>query len=352
VKALFISKENLDEVLNYLSKRSTLYTPRNVADRWAYRKYSPEAAFEFNNVCAVQPAKSFLFVPKEKVAEYPSDDPDRTIKAEPITVVGMKACDIRGILCLDAEFLEGDYPDPFYEERRKNCTIITTECYNPLDTCFCNMLDIEPFADESAAKAGVALNISPAEGGYLVDVVSTKGEEIVGENKALFSEPSSEMIEKRERDRGQLKAQLEEINKQYKTSRGRQQLCKENLMSDKWEAAVEPCVECAACLFVCPTCHCFLLYDQKAGDKNVRIKVWDGCIYSGYGRMAGGGNPRPRHLERFRHRFLHKFDFFVDNFNLEACTGCGRCIRGCSGNIDVRKVFKLMDVEEVIPVNR
>ena len=111
----------------------------------------------------------------------------------------------------------------------------------------------------------------------------------------------------------------------------------------EWYPHVKTCVECAACLFSCPTCHCFLLYDQKGERAFERTKVWDGCIYAGYSRMAGGGTPRAFVAERFRHRFVHKYDQIVDRYGMEGCSGCGRCIEACPGLIDFRKVFKALD---------
>ena len=352
VKTFFISTENLDKLLESLSKKGKLYVPRKIENRWVYREYSAGVPFEFNDTCAIQPVKSFLFVAREKVADYPSGEPDKFISADPITIVGLKPCDVRSLEVYDSQFLTGDYIEPFYEARRKKSIFITTECYNPEETCFCNMLDIEPYATEESGKKGLDMNISPTDGGYLVDALSEKGQKIVGENSELFKEAPSEMTGQRDKKRAELKAKLEEINKDYKTSKSWRELCHEKLLSDKWQSAVAPCVECGACLLACPTCHCFLLYDSKGEGKNERYKAWDGCIYSGYARMAGGANPRPRHLERFRYRFLHKYDYFVEESGIAACTGCGRCIRGCSGNIDVRKVFKLMDVKEDIPVNK
>ncbi|MCK4925989.1 4Fe-4S binding protein, partial [Candidatus Aerophobetes bacterium] len=37
--------------------------------------------------------------------------------------------------------------------------------------------------------------------------------------------------------------------------------------------------------------------------------------------------------------------FFPENVNLDACTGCGRCISVCIGKIDMRKVFKDLEKE-------
>ena len=100
------------------------------------------------------------------------------------------------------------------------------------------------------------------------------------------------------------------------------------------------CVECGACNMICPTCHCFLLVDQSADDKFQRLKVWDSCLMKRFARVAGGANPRKHLGERLRNRFIKKFDFFPEILGIYACTGCGRCIETCLGDIDIREVLK------------
>jgi len=90
----------------------------------------------------------------------------------------------------------------------------------------------------------------------------------------------------------------------------------------------------------CPTCHCFLIFDEKKGDGFMRGRSWDGCQYKAFSRVAGGANPLQLRKQRLRNRYIKKFEFFPDNIDLYACTGCGRCIEGCPAEIDLREVFK------------
>jgi len=107
-----------------------------------------------------------------------------------------------------------------------------------------------------------------------------------------------------------------------------------------WEEEAKACVECGACTLICPTCHCFLLYDQKDEARMARLRVWDSCMFKGYARVAGGANPRPKLWMRLRNRFDKKFDYFPKVADFYACTGCGRCISACPAKIDIRKVLK------------
>jgi len=36
---------------------------------------------------------------------------------------------------------------------------------------------------------------------------------------------------------------------------------------------------------------------------------------------------------------MHKFRYFVENFGEVACVGCGRCVRECPVNMDLREVL-------------
>jgi len=54
---------------------------------------------------------------------------------------------------------------------------------------------------------------------------------------------------------------------------------------------------------------------------------------------GSGHNPRTSGKERMRQRIMHKFKYFVDNFNAPACVGCGRCIKNCPVNLDVREIL-------------
>ena len=117
-------------------------------------------------------------------------------------------------------------------------------------------------------------------------------------------------------------------------------IIEKNYVAPLWEEEAQTCVECAACNMICPTCHCFLLYDQKKEDLMARFRVWDSCMLKSFARVAAGANPRPRLWMRLRNRFEKKFDFFPNVFNIFACTGCGRCISACPAKIDIRSVLR------------
>ena len=74
------------------------------------------------------------------------------------------------------------------------------------------------------------------------------------------------------------------------------------------------------------------------GDDGVRIRNWDSCMFPLFTKETSGHNPRSSQKERWRQRVMHKFRYYVDNFDAIACVGCGRCVMACPVNLDIRKI--------------
>ena len=341
----FISDSNFEKLLDAVNVDGKVYIPQAVTNHegdtyYPYKLRTADTKFAFYGFRPSQPLKSFMFERRIKVADYPASvDSEQIASTEKITVVGAAACDVESLKSLDAVFLQDEFTDIFYRNRRNNTFIISADCTEPRATCLCTLAGIAPWP-----KEGFDLNLSMANNGYIIEAGSEKGEKVMADNSSLFSDTDDDMLGARDEQRSGTKSKVEEINKDYTLSRSRRDLLETQRQSDDWIKHVSTCIECAACLFACPTCHCFLLYDQmSASGKFERIKEWDACVYAGFSKMAGGGSPRLGLKERFRHRYLHKFEYFPKNFDFEACTGCGRCIEGCMGKIDMRKVLKALD---------
>jgi sulfhydrogenase subunit beta (sulfur reductase) len=107
-----------------------------------------------------------------------------------------------------------------------------------------------------------------------------------------------------------------------------------------WEDLSLACVNCGACTFVCPTCHCFDITDETRKGKGARLRVWDTCQFCLYSQHASGHNPRQTSVSRFRNRAMDKFKYTVDMIGEVSCVGCGRCIRECPAGIDIRETVE------------
>jgi ferredoxin len=114
--------------------------------------------------------------------------------------------------------------------------------------------------------------------------------------------------------------------------------------ADFWEEISFACINCGTCTFVCPTCWCFDIQDEAHGKSGQRIRNWDSCMFPIFTIHTTGHNPRGTKLQRVRQRFMHKLKYFVDKYNNGImCVGCGRCVRQCPVNIDIRRVCELMN---------
>ncbi|MCK4989202.1 MAG: 4Fe-4S dicluster domain-containing protein, partial [Bacteroidales bacterium] len=91
-----------------------------------------------------------------------------------------------------------------------------------------------------------------------------------------------------------------------------------------------------ACSAICPTCSCFLLIDRPGFEK---IRQLDTCQYPGFERVAGGEDSLGHLKDRFRNRYMCKYVWKPLKYELKACTGCGRCIEACIGQINKNELF-------------
>jgi len=114
--------------------------------------------------------------------------------------------------------------------------------------------------------------------------------------------------------------------------------------ADFWDDAAFACINCGTCTYVCPTCWCFDIQDETRGKSGVRIKAWDSCMYPLFTIHTTGHNPRETKVQRVRQRFMHKLKYYMDKYEDGImCVGCGRCVRSCPVNIDIRRVCQAMN---------
>ncbi len=339
----YIKNTDVPHLAARLSRIGDVYIPSEKTSGFGLIRYVPptdeqEIILPFNSFRTEFPyLKTLLFKPKCTVAQYPGNADEGIPPKTNTYVFGIKACDLRARKILDAVFLEGDYIDPFYKVMREGMVLISGDCTAAKDSCFCTMVDGQPYPTE-----GYDLNLSPVSDGFVIETGSPKGDAIISGNEEFFMQADGTQIQERDARRNELSAVIQKNNESVITSADtRKQSIERNLNAHTvWDRTSQTCVACNACNYVCPTCYCFLLYDRKTNGGSERIRVWDSCFHAGYARMAGGLTPRLRLVDRFKNHYYHKFDSYVENFGFEACSGCGRCINACSGNIDKRKVLK------------
>jgi ferredoxin len=328
-----ISREELSSWLDNLAGEATLMAPRDVEGVLLYRQVDNSQAVVWDYVHPVMSIKDAFFPPTERLLTI--EKTGQTIKLEEThyrgkqVIFGVRPCDARGMLALDALFVESEPVDPYYAERRENTTIVGLACSEMADTCFCTSTGGAP--DD---PTGMDILIKEVDGGYAVQVLTEKGRLIASPDWDASAEPLS---------RGDYPAQYTippkgawpaQFNDSY------------------WAEMSERCLSCRICAYVCPTCRCFDVRDETLSTGNgknkfERIRCWDSCAGTVYRRIAGGQNPRDEKGKRLRNRFMCKFYYYPEQYGPEACTGCGRCIDSCPVNIDITEV--LQHVMEVTP---
>ncbi len=355
----YISKDNLFRLLDALKADYEVYVPVKCGEQRCYEKYTKFSGdIVIGEVRASEPLKAFYLRAREIVAEdFKADVPHSADK--PFAIVGVKACDLKGFIIQDYVFKDHDYQDPFYIKAREENLIISADCTCSLKSCFCLALEVQPYPQEnfdinlsettrlpSDKRGGQARLPSDKRGGqeegFVVEVGSKKGRALVDKHSSLFEEAKQGLVFGRKERRAKV---VQQVEKNIKENGIPHQDLYKGIIEKKYEAALwkdeaKACVECAACNTICPTCHCFLLYDQKDEHRMARLRIWDSCMLKDFAQVAGGANPRSRLWMRLRNRFEKKFDFFPKTAGVYACTGCGRCILACPAEIDIRKVLK------------
>jgi len=333
----FIQGKNFLGLLKNLKEDYEVIIPHGETD---YFWKSFENDFIFNKYRAITSIRQFFFAAKRTVGKYFNK---LQKEKRPYCIVGAKACDLFSLNIQDYVFLS-EPQDLDYRLNRENNLIISGDCIDFKEVCFCVLLDILPYPVKF-----FDLNISPIDNGYIVDVGSEKGEKIVLENKDLFEDVDKNKIleidSRRKKTIERLFSHLRSQNLPKKDSL--YNLIKNNYQANVWQKEALKCVECGACIMNCPTCHCFLLFDSKLEKDYLRAISWDGCQYKNFTKVAGGANPLKFRSYRLRNRYIKKFEFFYEKLNLYACTGCGRCIDSCIVKIDLREIFKELSYSEV-----
>ena len=343
----FLSESKLKDLMNVLARYGRMFAAaeaevasnRNSDSRIFVRELNKESISNYRvpGFRANDNFKSFVLPPRVKVADYP-DDKWNDIKQgkDKKVLVGLKACDLVSFEILDKIFLEdADLVDPFYKKRRESLILVSSDCAESRDSCFCTLMGYSPYP-----KGGFDVNLSLVKGGYLIESGSNFGNKILEE--LSLPDAKENQISERDKRREKVLGELQKTNSNFKEAFSKAgDLASKVFDSDAGWDLGNTCVSCSACTNACPVCYCFTLFDREGKKKEQyeRYMVWDSCQFKGFSQMAGGMNPRFSKISQFKNRYYHKFFRFYERYKLYKCTGCGRCIDNCLGDIDMREVL-------------
>ncbi len=320
-----IKKEDWHRSLEKLLTSHDIFVP--VKDEYSidYEHFNPDHAgnIAYNVPKPATPLKNFFLPVRENVSSFNG-------KAGPRIIIGVPNCDVEGLALLDEIYLDEDFTDPFYRERRRGTLIIVSDCFSVNEHCHCTSYGVKPYA---TGKGDIAMLSEGDE--IFLRVISERGREFAGHlNGARQVEENGKTLfaEKRHNDTEALLAGINKNLPDYETT-GTLVL---KAGKEIWKKYASRCVSCGACTTICPTCSCFLLIDRPDFEK---VKQVDACQYPGFERVAGGEDALFALPDRFRNRYMCKYVWRPQKFKSLACTGCGRCIEACIGKISKNELF-------------
>lgn len=366
METYFLNSEDISKLYGAIAAEYDLYLPSRIENKrapecaqgfslpradYALKKYAPLSKEEvvFNDYRCLEPVRAFFTQIKEEVCAYFSGAAGVSSAADrPLAICGVKNCDIFALRVQDYVFLDAGEEDPLYAARRQSTLIISGDCPNFKEVCFCQAFDIPAYPTQ-----GFDLNLSPLTHGYLLDVGSDKGKAAIKHLKSILTPASFGQLSGRSAKRESVRKRLDEHLAQHNIPKKEtlQEIVLSGYDSPLWQEQMRTCVECGGCVFMCDTCHCFLLSEEPAEAGNRKLRTWDGCMFKNFSRVAGGANPLKMRYMRLRNRYLKKFDFFIANLGIQACCGCGRCIEVCPGKIDIRNILRKLYEEKYLPAH-
>ena len=342
-----INKKQIANLLSQWSQEFNVFVPsrdEGVA-KWA-RWDSQDASFLDWYRNTVVPPKAILLPPMEAMFSFQKDGKGYRIELpassqqKPL-IFGIRPCDAKALAILDMTFKDA-YEDPYYLAKRNSGVLVGLGCTNPYDSCFCTSLDSSP-----NDATNVDLMLTDIGDDFLVEAITNKGKELVA--KISVAEAATETDEARAKEVQQ--AANGKVTRKIDTKDIGEKLLAGFDDKDYWEQIAAKCISCGICTFICPTCYCFDISDELVKNHGQRFRSWDSCAFSVYTKMPME-NPRQEKWRRLRQKVCHKYEFYPLNFEVIACTGCGRCIRLCPVNWDITQVLNNLPTEEQLKLEK
>ncbi|MDP4281671.1 MAG: 4Fe-4S dicluster domain-containing protein [Bacteroidota bacterium] len=331
-------KQGLTAFYDAVAGKFETYAPVEKFGKFDYRRITKIAEGNPDSPIAATMTVKPLFFPKSSPILKFQENKEETLISNNIegdlssgkrVILGIRHCDARGLQVLDKVY-SWDFIDTDYQKKRENTILVSTRCDKAGVNCFCTSLDY----DVENSDAHDVKIVNGLNGKIYIKAVTQKGEDFLKESPVslkLAGNDSDEEMKKQYKSfesSFRLKMNYKEINEKLQNK----------FDSPEFETISRNCIGCNTCAFICPTCHCFKISDEKIRDTGVRYKSYDSCNNTYFTLMAGGHNPRPVKYRRWRQRAMHKFVYYKERFGVNLCVGCGHCAISCPVNISIFEV--------------
>ncbi|HPI92721.1 MAG TPA: 4Fe-4S dicluster domain-containing protein [Deltaproteobacteria bacterium] len=335
MEKLLVKKNELAGIAEKIAGETNLYAPVKDEDNVLFTLLKGTKCELEGYKNTKNAPKGFFFPRSETLMRYKRTDKgmelaDVVNESGPAVLFGVRPCDARSFALLDMLFDQESYRDPYYIDKRNNTTVVALACVHPpYSTCFCTSVGGSP-----ASTDGVDVMLTDLGDAYLAEFLTDKGAKLAKYFGSVKADAASDT------KKSELAASAAKEIKSAVPAKEIKKFLDENFEHPFWETLHKKCLACGTCTFLCPTCHCFDIQDEVKDADGKRLRNWDSCMFPLFTKETSGHNPRPSQKERWRQRVMHKFRYYVDNFNAIACVGCGRCVMYCPVNMDIRKIVE------------
>ncbi len=343
MKIIQIDKSQWASGLEQASKNFRLFGPVKEKEFHSFKPLSNGQPPDLNCLNTRLSPKSIIYPQSEVMFTYSLDESredhhqlkEASKDYAPTAVIGIRPCDAKAFVLVRLNFDTCDYQDPYWLKAYESTTFIGLGCDAPCSSCFCTTAGCGPYHEEG-------LDVLLADGGdyYLAKILTPKGGAFIDAAgwKTVAAPNADQTV-------ATLRQAAESNFTSFVMTDNLKSLSNNDLYSAAfWEEVSFACINCGTCTYSCPTCWCFDIQDETRGTSGIRMKNWDSCMYPLFTLHGTGHNPRGTKLHRVRQRFMHKLKYFVDKYDRGIqCVGCGRCVRLCPVNIDIRRVCNMMN---------
>lgn len=343
MKVIKIDKKDWNNGIDKSREKYLLLSPVKDKENYVFGRLPNDQFPDMACMDTVLSPKSILFPQTEKMLQTsldPSVDDHHIMKRvetdySPRAVIGIRPYDAKALTLMNLNFDTKDYKDPYWCDAYEATTFIGLAVNKPSELDFSLSMGSGPFGEQ-----GLDVLLVDNESEFLAKIITDKGQafmDVAGFNQ-LADASAAEKIET-------LKSAAEKsIKTDVKTGNLKKKEILDLYEAPFWDDIAFSCINCGTCTFVCPTCWCFDIQDETKRQASTRFRNWDSCMFPLFTLHGSGHNPRGEKIQRVRQRFMHKLKYFLDKYDKGTmCVGCGRCVKSCPVNIDIREVCNIMN---------
>lgn len=347
MKFITIDKKNWAKGIEKSRKTYRLFGPVKDKNGVFIRTLEKDMLPDMTINDSIMSVKSVLFPQTEKILFATLDEAKEDhhimkrveFDSSPRAVVGIRPYDAKAIELVKMNFDTDDYRDPYWCDAYEATTFVGVGINKPGPFDFSTSVGTGPFSE-----SGLDVLMADLDNAYLAKILTDKGEAFM---KSCGFEKNADEKESQALFDILRKEAEKNIISHIDAGKLKDKTVLELHEAPFWDDIAFACINCGTCTFVCPTCWCFDIQDETKQKSASRFRNWDTCMSPLFTKHATGHNPRDSKTQRVRQRFMHKLKYFQDKYDKGImCVGCGRCVKSCPVNIDIREVCKIMNSYE------